>query len=580
MAYSNNEYNTKWTLIRTIEENKYSKFIDILLDTPEKNMSIIVNEKMDTGLTALMVAINKLYSRNQFDPDSDYKHMDKYISRLIGYGANVNAVDESNTTALMHFLTIEHDAYESSEKIFQTLLEKTDDVNIQNASGDTALMLAIKNGSKNEWAFVKPLLEKSNCSLKNRYGDSALFSLIDTYSREHDGRMDIRSEIAQMLIDCGDSVNNRNSIGTVLELAVLNNVNPIVEILIMNDATLTEPAKEMIEESENPFLLQLLQFAEDRERAMSSVDDSTLTLYSASFRGNVAKVQEILKKGETDINLVSSTGLTPLMVAASRKHVRVVEELLKYPEIEVNKQDGQGNTALHYATIAGNSEIVGLLLAAGAERTILNKHGMRPFRYSRKSDIKTLLAVPFKITDAVEHHIGSNISFQVNSVEFNSDFDEDLVNKALNNNDLCNTLNPDYVRKAMDTCDISILLIQDSETLGIALLFVKDATLYVDIFCTNPQYKGVGAYLMGLLKRVATALSLTNVSLCSVQSAVGFYEKMQFGRNDTVACGAPLVPMRFRHAGGKRKTRVASLRKTRRRRRTYKRKQSKRQRRR
>lgn len=553
MAYSNNEYNAKWTLIRAIKEDKYSKFIDILLDASNANRRSLVNEKTEAGLTALMVAIDKLSVRNQYDPDSNYKHTGKYISSLMSYGADVNAVDRNNATALVHFLSIEHDAYESSRRIFQSLLNDSD-VNIQNSNGDTALMLAIQNGTKNEWDFVKPLLEKSDCTLKNNYGDTALFSLIDTYSREYVGRLDMRPEIAQMLIDCGDSVNNKNTVATVLEMAIIHGANLIIEILLMNDAIVTADAKEMMLESENPLLIELLQFAEDRERAMSSQDDTTMSLYSACFRGNLTKVREILTQG-TDVNLVSATGLTPLMIAASRKHPRVVEELLKHPGIEVNKQDAQGNTTLHYATIAGNSEIVGLLLAAGTQPTIVNKHGMRPYRYSRKTDIKSLLAIPFRITPAVKHHVRSNLSFRINSVEFHTDFNVDLVNEALDKNDLCHTLNPVYVRNAMSTCDIAILLTQNSDALGVAFLFVRDDTLYIDIFCTNPQYKGVGAYLMGYLKQVAASLGLTNMSLCSLQSAVGFYEKMQFGQNNTVSCGSPLVPMRFRPGkGGRRKT--------------------------
>jgi len=44
-----------------------------------------------------------------------------------------------------------------------------------------------------------------------------------------------------------------------------------------------------------------------------------------------------------------------------------VRELLALDPAIVNVKDGEGATALHYATMNGNREIVGLLLARGAD---------------------------------------------------------------------------------------------------------------------------------------------------------------------------------------------------------------------
>ncbi len=58
-------------------------------------------------------------------------------------------------------------------------------------------------------------------------------------------------------------------------------------------------------------------------------------------------------------------GETPLIVAAKYNRIEVLSLLLKCPEIEINLPDAHGWTALFHAAVAGNEEIVLILIKAG-----------------------------------------------------------------------------------------------------------------------------------------------------------------------------------------------------------------------
>ncbi|XP_025417093.1 uncharacterized protein LOC112688213 isoform X3 [Sipha flava] len=63
-----------------------------------------------------------------------------------------------------------------------------------------------------------------------------------------------------------------------------------------------------------------------------------------------------------NINDTDSTGRTLLSYMASSGSVEIVEEIFRVPDLDYNKPDNEGNTPLHFASQAGHSEIVCLLL--------------------------------------------------------------------------------------------------------------------------------------------------------------------------------------------------------------------------
>ncbi|MEM7013401.1 MAG: ankyrin repeat domain-containing protein [Verrucomicrobiota bacterium] len=74
----------------------------------------------------------------------------------------------------------------------------------------------------------------------------------------------------------------------------------------------------------------------------------------------------------------------PLTSAAFRGSPLTTKLLLAQPNIDINKRDIDGQTALLIAVSRGHDVIVALLLEAGADSSIPNKHGETPAQKARQ----------------------------------------------------------------------------------------------------------------------------------------------------------------------------------------------------
>lgn len=103
--------------------------------------------------------------------------------------------------------------------------------------------------------------------------------------------------------------------------------------------------------------------------------------------GNVEMLRVVLR-ARPDLTRTNRFGGTALIPAADRGHVEVVRELLR-TRIDVNHVNDLGWTALLEAVILGDggarhTEIVRLLLAAGANPTIGDRAGVTPLAHARQ----------------------------------------------------------------------------------------------------------------------------------------------------------------------------------------------------
>ena len=132
----------------------------------------------------------------------------------------------------------------------------------------------------------------------------------------------------------------------------------------------------------------LLDQGADPEAQDEGGDD---VLFKASYGGHTAIVSVLLDRG-IDINRPAGGGWVPLMAAASIGHVAVVELLLSRKEIEIDHQhddgggtvDDGGGTALYVASEDNHSEVIGLLLQAGADPRIATNDGRTPLDIVRE----------------------------------------------------------------------------------------------------------------------------------------------------------------------------------------------------
>jgi uncharacterized protein len=124
--------------------------------------------------------------------------------------------------------------------------------------------------------------------------------------------------------------------------------------------------------------------------------DNALLVCGAT--GNVDVLREVLRAGP-DLTRTNRYGGTALIPACERGHVEVVRELLA-TEIDVDHVNNLGWTALLEAVMLGDGgpvhqEIVGLLIAAGADVALADGDGVTPLAHARArgyDEIAALLA--------------------------------------------------------------------------------------------------------------------------------------------------------------------------------------------
>lgn len=165
--------------------------------------------------------------------------------------------------------------------------------------------------------------------------------------------------LVKSLLEQGANVNTTNSEGrTALTAAVIGNYLEIAKLLIDAGA--------------NPDL-------QDSQRNNA--------LLVTGETGNVDMLREVLR-ANPDFMLTNRFGGTALIPAADRGHVEYVREILKTP-ININHINNLGWTALLEAVILGDggerhTEIVRLLLEAGADKTIADKDGVTPLAHAQQ----------------------------------------------------------------------------------------------------------------------------------------------------------------------------------------------------
>ena len=90
-----------------------------------------------------------------------------------------------------------------------------------------------------------------------------------------------------------------------------------------------------------------------------------MTLEAAIQAGDLAAATNLVRSG-VDVNCFTPEGLTPLMIASGLGHSQMVDLLLTAGAQVLAVEPRAGATALHKAALSGNPDVVGLLLDHGA----------------------------------------------------------------------------------------------------------------------------------------------------------------------------------------------------------------------
>jgi len=109
---------------------------------------------------------------------------------------------------------------------------------------------------------------------------------------------------------------------------------------------------------------------------------TALDLHDAIWKGDLAEVERLtLERG---VESSDGVGATSLMVAAQQKQDTIAQYLLENGA-NAKAQSKARWTALHYATAQGASQdLVRMLLAHGADKTVINALGQTPEQCARE----------------------------------------------------------------------------------------------------------------------------------------------------------------------------------------------------
>ena len=249
------------------------------------------------------------------------------------------------------------------------LLEKGADVNVQNKYGETALHHAAQEGHA---SVVAVLLEKGAAiDARNQDGLTAL----------HKAALSDHASIVELLIEKGAAIDARTQEGgaTALHVAAWEGHESVVALLLEQGARPVQ--SELLDEAFASFLT---------DKIVSGALDVELVKHIDALLKSGANPNVTFETGNRDRGAVDD--MTPLRLSVVHGHTDLVRLLLQ-AGAEANTQDKDGMTALHLAADEGYTSIVALLLEKGVEVNTQAKDGRTALHLAAQKGRASIVAL-------------------------------------------------------------------------------------------------------------------------------------------------------------------------------------------
>ena len=266
--------------------------------------------------------------------------------------------------------------------------------NAQNKKGDTPLHIAVR---QNKIAAISQLLAHQQCdpNVKNRDGDAPLH-FVAKY-----GQGDTMAELLSCK-ECNPNVQNKES-DTPLHIAVRQNkIAAISQLLAHKQCNMYLQNRE----GDTPLHIACYKKSLDiiklflTKRCSTNIpnkkgetaqdiplnEDGDCLLHIACQWGDVGIVRYFINDERCDPNVQSSTsGNTPLHIAAKFGQGDTIVELLSCKKCRSNAQNKKGDTPLHFAVRQNKIAVLSQLLAhQQCDPNVKNRDGDAPLHFAAK----------------------------------------------------------------------------------------------------------------------------------------------------------------------------------------------------
>jgi ankyrin repeat protein len=320
----------------------------------------------------------------------------------------------------------------------QSLLKNKADIEVEGEENKTPLRYAALRGHVK---LCQLLLESGANASTPRGGPPILVASA--------GRGKV--EIVKLLVENGAAVDAVDSDGlTALQVASLLGHISVVTYLLDHGAdvnhTTNKERDTSIHFAADMGFIDVAQVLIDRGADLHHVTAEGWTPLHRSL--GHAKATRVLLENGADINHIANH-YSPLFLASAKNYIETVEVLLSFkPDLEI-KYIGQRHTALSNATIVSDSEIVRLLLEAGANVNHKSGYNNFPLQYAvvRNSEylVRKLMEYHPDVNLVADdgntalHSIDSSTSLKIAKRLINGGSDPEIRNNE-GNTALCNAV--------------------------------------------------------------------------------------------------------------------------------------------
>ena len=309
-----------------------------------------VNATNKNGLTALMI----VSCRGNVDG----------VNALLKTGADHNLTDVSGQTCLHYSIFGKW-----RREVLEMIIDHGAQVNDTGLYGHTALMIACERGIID--AINLLLKAGADVNISCAKGNTCLHHCVIE---------DCKNEVLQTMISCGAQVNAINKEGrTALMIASKSGNIEGINVLLKAGA---DP--NIIDVDGNTCLhcsvlgnyrKEVLHMIIDHSVHLNAINKKVHTaLMMASERGNSDAINVLLKAG-ADPNIIDADGNTCLHFLVLQRCNKEVLEIIIDHGVHVNTMNKRNETALMIASAKGNTDIIKVLLTAGADPNITDADG-------------------------------------------------------------------------------------------------------------------------------------------------------------------------------------------------------------